>query len=140
MTFTSKTIFAWVLRGLAAVIMLQTLFFKFTAAPESVYIFSELGIEPWGRISSAIMELIASLLILIPRTTVLGALLAMGIMGGALLSHIFILGIAVQGDGGQLFIYALLVLVSAFILFWMYRHYLSRFLPKRFVPFPTTHA
>jgi hypothetical protein len=105
-----------------------------------VYIFSELGIEPWGRIGSGIMELIASLLILIPRTTVLGALLAMGIMGGALLSHIFILGIAVQGDGGQLFIYALLVLVSAFILFWMYRHYLSRFLPKRFVPFPTTHA
>jgi hypothetical protein len=86
------------------------------------------------------MELIASLLILIPRTTVLGALLAMGIMGGALLSHIFILGIAVQGDGGQLFIYALLVLISASILFWMYRNQLSRFLPQRFIPFQITQA
>jgi hypothetical protein len=140
MTFIPKTIVAWVLRALAAVIMLQTLFFKFTAASESVYIFSELGIEPWGRIGSGIMELIASLLILIPRTTVLGALLAMGIMGGALLSHIFILGIAVQGDGGQLFIYALLVLISASILFWMYRNQLSRFLPQRFIPFQITQA
>lgn len=140
MTASFKTIFPWLLRGLAALIMLQTLFFKFTAAPESVYIFSELGIEPWGRIGSGIMELIASVLILIPRTTVLGALLAMGIMSGAILSHLFVLGIAVQGDGGQLFIYALLVLISSALLFWMYRHQLGRFVPKRFVPFRITQA
>lgn len=140
MTSSSKKIVPWVLRGIAAFIMLQTLIFKFTAAPESVYIFSELGIEPWGRIGSGIMELIASVLILVPRTTVLGALLAMGIMGGAILSHIFVLGISVQGDGGQLFIYALLVLVSSTILFWMNRHQLGRFIPQRFIPFGITHA
>lgn len=140
MTSSAKTITAWVLRAIAALIMLQTLFFKFTAAPESVYIFSTLGIEPWGRIGSGVMELIASVLILIPRTTVLGALLAMGIMGGAILSHIFFLGISVQGDGGQLFIYALLVFVSASVLFWMYRNQLSRFLPQRFIPFRIDHV
>jgi uncharacterized membrane protein YphA (DoxX/SURF4 family) len=137
---SSRTITSWVLRAIAAIIMLQTLFFKFTAASESVYIFSTLGIEPWGRIGSGIMELIASVLILIPRTTVLGALLAIGIMGGAILSHIFFLGIAVQGDGGQLFIYALLVLISAAILFWTHRHQLGRFLPQRFIPFRITHS
>ena len=140
MPSSSKNIFSWVLRGIAALIMLQTLFFKFTAAPESVYIFSELGIEPWGRIGSGIMELIASVLILVPRTTVLGALLAMGIMGGAILSHIFVLGISVQGDGGRLFIYALVVLVSSAILFWIYRHQLGSFIPQRFIPFGITHA
>ncbi|MFX6288831.1 DoxX family protein, partial [Acinetobacter baumannii] len=82
--------------------MLQTLFFKFTAAPESVFIFSTLGIEPWGRIGTGIAELIASVLLLIPSTTVFGALLAMGIMGGAIVSHLAVLGIEVRGDGGQL--------------------------------------
>lgn len=139
MTSSSKTIFAWILRGIAGLIMLQTLFFKFTAAPESVYIFSTLGVEPWGRIGTGVLELVASVLILIPRTTVLGALLAIGIMGGAILSHIFFLGISVQGDGGQLFIYALLVLISAAVLFWMHRHQLSRFLPRRFFPFHLSH-
>ena len=95
-------------------------------------------IDAWGRIGSGVMELIASVLILVPRTTVLGALLAMGIMGGAIVSHIFVLGIAVQNDGGQLFIYALLVLISSAILFWIYRHQLGRFIPQRFVPFRIT--
>lgn len=140
MISSSKPIFAWVLRGVAALIMLQTLFFKFTAAPESVYIFSTLGIEPWGRIGTGIMELIASVLILIPRTTVLGALLAIGIMSGAILSHLFFLGIAVQGDGGQLFLYALIVLICAAILFWTHRQGLGRFLPQRFIPFRIIHS
>ena len=133
-----KKIVSWLLRVVAAVIMLQTLFFKFTAAPESVYIFSTLHMEPWGRIGTGVAELIASLLILIPATTVLGALLAIGIMAGAVLSHLFVLGIVVQGDSGQLFVYALLVLISSSILFWMYRHQLRRFLPQRFIPFNTS--
>ena len=99
----SRTILSWFLRLVAAVIMLQTLYFKFTASPESVYIFSTLGMEPWGRIGTGVMELVASLLILLPRTVVLGAILSMGIMGGAILSHLLILGISVQNDGGQLF-------------------------------------
>lgn len=105
-----------ILRLVAAAIMLQTLYFKFTAQPESVYIFSQIGIEPWGRIGTGIVELIASILLLIPRTIALGALLAIGLMLGAIATHLLILGIEVQGDGGQLFAYALIVLVSCAIL------------------------
>jgi uncharacterized membrane protein YphA (DoxX/SURF4 family) len=128
MSTRAKLYTTWLLRIIAAVIMLQTLFFKFSGAEESVYIFSTLGMEPWGRIGTGIMELIASILILIPRTTAIGALLALGIMGGALISHLLFLGISVQGDGGQLFVYALLVFVSSAVLLVMYwRQLLSIF-------------
>src|SRR5437868_1367625 len=70
----------WILRLLAAAIMLQTLFFKFSGAEESIYIFSKLGMEPWGRIGTGVMELIASILILIPRTTGIGAIIGIGLM------------------------------------------------------------
>jgi len=112
---------SWILRILAALIMLQTLFFKFTASEESVYIFSELGMEPWGRIGTGIVELMASILILIPRTTFIGALIAIGLMIVAVGAHLVKLGIEVRNDGGQLFIYALLVLISSIILAVMYR-------------------
>jgi uncharacterized membrane protein YphA (DoxX/SURF4 family) len=111
----------WLLRILAAAIMLQTLYFKFTAAPESVYIFTQTGMEPWGRIGIGILELIASVLILYPRTTDLGALLAAGLMSGALYFHLTVLGFAVMDDGGQLFLYAVAVLLSALILLWINR-------------------
>src|SRR4051812_9182077 len=94
---------SWVLRGITAIILLQTLFFKFTGAEESVYIFSALGAEPWGRIGSGIVELIASVLLLVPATASLGAAIAVGVMAGAILSHVMVLGIAVKGDGGLLF-------------------------------------
>lgn len=106
----------WVLRIVPAVILLQTLFFKFTAAEESVYIFSKLGIEPWGRIGSGVAELIAAILILIPATTGIGALIALGVISGALVSHLTVLGIEVLGDSGQLFIYALIVFISCVLL------------------------
>ena len=102
-------VFTWILKLVAAIIMLQTLFFKFSASPESVYIFSALAMEPWGRIGTGIAELIASILILVPRTTLLGALMGIGIMLGAIASHLFVLGIVVMNDGGQLFLYATLV-------------------------------
>ncbi|HEY8967830.1 MAG TPA: DoxX family protein [Puia sp.] len=111
----------WVLRILAAVILLQTLFFKFSGAEESIYIFSTLGMEPWGRIGTGIVELVASILILLPRTTAFGAVLAVGTMSGAIFFHLTRLGIEVRGDHGQLFIYALLVLISAGILAWTFR-------------------
>ena len=102
-----KTIFTWVIKLTAVVILVQTLFFKFTAAPESVYIFSSLGIEPYGRIGSGVGELIASILILIPRTTLLGALMGLGTMLGAIASHLLVLGVVIQydgfSDGGLLF-------------------------------------
>jgi len=108
----------WIFRIVASAILLQTLYFKFTAAPESVYIFSTLGIEPYGRIGSGIAELIASILILLPRTTLLGALMGMGVMLGAIFSHLFVLGIEVQNDGGTLFILALITfLCCAFLVF-----------------------
>ena len=109
-------IFQWILRLVAAIIMLQTLFFKFTAAPESVYIFTQLGMEPYGRIGIGIMELIASGLLLYPRTTGIGAVLGVGLMGGAILSHLTQLGINVQGDGGSLFALALITLVCCLCL------------------------
>ena len=130
---SSKKIFPWLLRVIAALIMLQSLFFKFSAAPESVYIFTTLHLEPWGRIGTGVMELIASVLILLPATTAQGALLAMGIMAGAIVSHILILGIEVQEDGGLLFNYALLVFLCSAALLWIFRRQLTRFIPGRFL-------
>jgi uncharacterized membrane protein YphA (DoxX/SURF4 family) len=122
MSISFTTIAPWVLRILAAIIMLQTLYFKFSGADESVYIFSQLGIEPWGRIGTGILELIASILILYPKTTFLGSVLAIGLMLGAIGAHVTKLGIEVKNDGGQLFIYALIVLVSATILAIIYKN------------------
>jgi putative oxidoreductase len=104
---------SWVLQLVVAGILLQTLFFKFTGAPESVYIFSTLGAEPWGRIASGAVELIAAILLLVPATTTVGAALAMGVMVGAILSHLTLLGIEVRGDGGLLFGLALTVFVAS---------------------------
>ena len=109
-------IFIWIVKLIAIAILVQTLFFKFTAAEESVYIFQTLGIEPLGRIGSGIVELIASILILIPRTTLLGAILAIGTMVGAIFSHIFVLGIEVKDDGGTLFTLAVITLICCLIL------------------------
>lgn len=110
-----------VLRIVPAVILLQTLFFKFSAAPESVYIFEQLGLEPWGRIGLGVVELIVALLILIPKTTWIGALLGIGIMLGALFSHLTQLGVVVQNDGGTLFILALVTLIFCLVLTWQRR-------------------
>jgi uncharacterized membrane protein YphA (DoxX/SURF4 family) len=109
-------IFIWIIKLIAVVILVQTLYFKFTGAEESVYIFQTLGVEPYGRIGSGIVELIASILILIPRTTLLGALLALGTMMGAIFSHIFVLGIVVKDDGGTLFTLAIITLICCLIL------------------------
>lgn len=111
---------SWILRVVVAAILLQTLFFKFTGAKESVYIFTTLGAEPWGRIGSGIFELIASLLILLPGTVSLGAAMALATMGVAILSHLTKLGIALTAvdDHGELFALATIVLVcSAAVLF-----------------------
>src|SRR5262245_39911571 len=114
-------IIAWVCRVTAAVILLQTLFFKFTAAPESVYIFTKVGLEPWGRIGSGVAELIAAILILVPRTTWLGAGLALSVMAGAIFSHLTVLGIVVMDDGGLLFALALSVAVCSVVLLFLQR-------------------
>lgn len=124
---SAKNIVSIALRVLAAIIMLQTLYFKFTAQPESVYIFSKVGIEPWGRIITGIAELVASVLLLVPATVVIGALMGIGIMLGALATHLFILGIEVQGDGNQLFLYALLVLLACVALLFLHAQQLNKY-------------
>jgi uncharacterized membrane protein YphA (DoxX/SURF4 family) len=111
-------IFIWIIKIIIVVILVQTLFFKFTAAAESVYIFKTLGIEPYGRIGSGIVELIASILILIPRTTLIGALIALGTIVGAIASHLLFLGIEVKNDGGTLFILAIITFLCCLILIY----------------------
>ncbi len=109
----SHAIASWTLQLIAAAILGQTLFFKFTAAPESVYIFTKLGAEPWGRIGSGVMELVAVALLLTPRHAALGAFLSLGIITGAIASHLSKLGIVVQDDGGLLFALAVIVFVCS---------------------------
>lgn len=116
-----QQVVSWLLQIVAAVILLQTLFFKFTGAEESVYIFSTLGMEPVGRIGSGIVELIASVLLMVPSTAALGALLSMAVMAGAIVSHLTVLGIEVKGDGGLLFGLALTVFVCAALVLFIRR-------------------
>lgn len=102
----------------AAILMLQTLYFKFSGSEESVYIFTTLGMEPWGRIAVGIFELIASVLLLVPSMVWLGSVLAIGLMVGAIGMHATILGIEVMGDRGQLFIYAVVVTLCSAYALW----------------------
>ena len=111
-----KNIFSWILRIIAAAILLQTLYFKFSGHPESVELFTKLGVEPWGRIGTGIIELITGILLLIPATAFIGALLGVGLMAGAILSHLTVIGIESKGDGGQLFIMAIIVLASCLLI------------------------
>ena len=115
-----KTAFIWVLRLLAAYIMLQTLYFKFTGHEQSRRLFTELGMEPWGRIGTGIFELIASALILYPRTTGWGAGLGAGLMAGAIFFHLTKLGIKFDGDYG-LFTMAVIAFVCCLVLLIIYR-------------------
>lgn len=118
----SRNTISWIARIVVAVILLQTLFFKFTAAPESVAIFEKMGIEPYGRIGSGIVELIAGILLLIPRTKAIGALLALGTISGALISHFTVLGIEVDGDGGGLFALAMVVFIGSLLLLYFHKN------------------
>jgi hypothetical protein len=132
---TAVLVLSWACRVVAAIILLQTLFFKFTAAPESVYIFTKLGtfvhsylplapisaVEVWGRIGSGIMELIAAVLLLTPRFVWAGAVLAMAATGGAIFSHLTFLGIDVQGDKGLLLLLAVVVFVTSTVALYLHR-------------------
>jgi uncharacterized membrane protein YphA (DoxX/SURF4 family) len=117
----TSTLLYWIARLTSAIIMAQTLFFKFSGAAESVEIFTKMGMEPWGRIGTGVMELVASGLLLINSTARWGALLACGLMAGAIASHVFVLGVEVRGDGGYLFILACVVCVSSLYVMWVNR-------------------
>ena len=110
--FSNKgEIIEFALRLIAAIIMIQTLYFKFTGAEESVYIFSSLHAEPFGRYITGVGEAIASVLLFIPKLKYLGAIISIGMMAGAIIAHLFIIGIYINNDGGELFIFALTVLL-----------------------------
>jgi hypothetical protein len=117
---------SWSCRLVAAVLMGQTLFFKFTGAPEARALFEALGAEPWGRIGTGVLELVAVLLLLVPRTAALGGLLGVGLMVGALGAHATELGVEVEGDGGLLFGMALAVLAASAGVVWLHRASLPR--------------
>lgn len=126
-----QRIMNWICRLTAAVILLQTLFFKFTGATESVYIFTKVGMEPWGRYGSGVAELIAAVLLLSRCHAWLGAVIALGVISGAITSHLTVLGIEVQGDHGLLFTLALVVFITSAIILWLNRRQIP-FLPARF--------
>ena len=112
-----RTLLHWLPNVVAAIILLQTLWFKFSASPESVYIFRAIGAEPVGRIASGVVELLAALLLLWPAFAWAGAALALGTMLGAIATHVGVIGIEVQGDGGLLFTLAMVVAgASAWVL------------------------
>ena len=121
---TARTVSLWVLSAYIAVVFVQSLFFKFTGAPESIYIFSTLrdwsGIalfEPAGRWIIGLCELTASILLFVPRTRIFGAALAIGIMTGAIFFHLFSpIGVVILGDGGELFTLACGVWISGWII------------------------
>ena len=116
----SKTVIL-ILRIAVAVILIQTLRFKFTAHPDSVYIFETVGLEPYGRIGIGVLELIAGILLLIPKTVWAGATLTLGLIGGAIMMHLTQLGIEVKGDGGVLFYTAIVTFVLSGIILYFNR-------------------
>lgn len=121
---STLTIVSWICRIIVAIILLQTLFFKFTGAEESKYIFSTLmgaEFEAYGRIGSGIVELVAVILLFIPGTAWLGALIALGTISGAIFSHLTKLGIVVKDDGGLLFGLAITVFVLSAIILFIHR-------------------
>ena len=109
------------LRIIVALILVQTLRFKFTAHPDSVYIFTKVGLEPYGRIFIGIFELIAATLLLIPKTVWLGAIFSLGVIGGAIIMHLTKLGIEINGDGGVLFITALITFILSSLILYKYK-------------------
>ncbi|MBK8427937.1 MAG: DoxX family protein [Lewinellaceae bacterium] len=128
----NQSIISWVLRIIAAVILAQTLFFKFSGAEESKYIFSTLGLEPAGRIGSGIAELVAVVLLLMTRTAALGGALGLGVISGAIMAHLTQLGIEIQGDGGLLFYLAIAVFVCCAGVVWLHREQLNTLVQRIF--------
>lgn len=129
----SSSNLSWILRIAIAVIFLQTLFYKFTGHPDSVHIFTTLGLEPYGRIGLGITEAITAMLLLLPKTKVYGIILGLGIIIGAIVSHLIVLGVETSNDGGSLFILALIVLVASVILLYIHKSELIT-LFKKYVP------
>ncbi len=118
---TTETRLSWGGQLVAAGIIGSTTFFKLSGAQESIDLFTELGVEPWGRIGLGIVEVIASILLIVPRTAAFGGLMALGLMTGAIFSHLTILGIVFNDDGGSLFKMAVAAFVASTLVTWIRR-------------------
>tara|TARA_B110000046_G_scaffold162006_1_gene176027 strand:+ start:11683 stop:12072 length:390 start_codon:yes stop_codon:yes gene_type:complete len=112
-----------ILKNIAAFIMLQTLFYKFYGAQESIDLFTKLTgeNEAYMRIGTGVLELIASILLLLPKTTWFGALMTFGLMSGAVFSHLTIIGIIHNNDGGLLFASAIITLIIGLVVLYKER-------------------
>jgi hypothetical protein len=110
----------WVAQIAVACILAQTLFFKFTYAPETRVIFADRGGRP-AATAVGVVELLCVLLLLVPRTAAVGAALSLLVIGGAIFTHLTSLGIQVvdpatgEGDGGLLFGLALAVALGSLV-------------------------
>jgi putative oxidoreductase len=129
---TNNQKLSFLLRATIAIIYLQTLYFKFTGHPDSMHIFSALGLEPYGRVATGVMELVTSILLFIPRYKLLAIFTSLGLISGAIVSHLIVLGIFTNGDCGTLFSLALIVLACTIALIVLYRKEYSSFYFKYF--------
>ena len=125
---------SWVCRLIAAGIMLETLYFKFSGAPESVWIFTTMNMEAWGRYGQGVWELSAAVLLLWPRTVWLGCFLTLGAMGAALLSHLAVLGVSIRGDHGLLFSMACTTFSAALATLWLHQRSIPNITPLNDIP------
>jgi len=126
-----KKHFPFLLRILVAVILIQTLRFKFTAHPDSVYIFTKVGLEPYGRILIGVLELIAGILIVIPKTVWVGATLSLGLMAGAIMMHVTKLGIVIHNDSGALFTTAVVTFIISGVILFLYKEDALKLIKRR---------
>ncbi len=128
----------WLLAAYIAFVFVQSLFFKFSAAQESVYIFQTiedwLGLgffEPGMRLVIGALELVAAILLFTPGFQIFGALLSLGVISGAIFFHLFSpLGIEVQGDGGTLFYMAVGVWGFAMVLVFIYKEQILKYFKR----------
>lgn len=127
----TTTIISWVLRIAISIIYLQTLYFKFTGHPDSVYIFSELGLEPYGRIGVGVIELIVSILLLINKTKLLSIIVSLGIITGAIASHLLVIGITIKEDHGGLFTLAIIIFTLNIVLIYLHKTDFSKILKNK---------
>ena len=113
-----KKYFPTLLKVLAAAIMVQTLYFKFLGAEESIDLFTKLAGENESimRIGTGVLELLAAIFLFVPSKTWFGAFLTVILMSGAIMSHLTILGIEHNNDGGILFISAITTFLAGTIL------------------------
>jgi putative oxidoreductase len=108
----ARTGLSWLAQLVAAAILGMAGLSKLSSAPDSVALFTRLGVEPWGRYLLGAVELLTALLLLWPKSAVVGGVLGMVLMLGAIATHLFRIGITYGGDP-SLFLMATVVLLAS---------------------------